>query len=220
MQLSECLDIKQKLEVRKKDEDMYYVSSVQELNKENIHIDIPYLARQALILQDNEVIFVRFVSQKSVYEFESRFLSYHPGTIPYYEIAVPKQIQEGQRRTLFRLDMILDVECCPELSEPSPDKSGEPLLFKAKTIDISGGGVKISSPTPLKVDQNMTLTITFQDMAPLKLPAKVMWTERVVRREKPIYYAGLRFLNISRKTQDSLVSYLFKIQARRRLFER
>lgn len=222
MELNECLGIKHKIEVKKQGEKDYYISSVQEFTKKSINIDVPLLARRALILSDQESIVVRFIANKSIYEFESRLLAYHPGTVPYYEIAIPNEIREGQRRSLFRLDITLDVDCWLELNAPSPnklDKKSEPLI-RAKTVNISGSGVRISSYVPLKTNQNINLIIKFEDMEIQKLPAIVMWTKKETRQDQTIYYAGLRFLDISRKTQDNLVRYLFKIQTRRRLFDK
>ncbi|MEL7564659.1 MAG: flagellar brake domain-containing protein [Dehalobacterium sp.] len=222
MQINDYLSIKQKIEVRKPGDKDYYISSVQDFNEKSINIDVPLLARRGLILSDHEIIEVRFVSNNAVYEFETRVLARHAGSIPYYEIAVPDEVQEGQRRSLFRLDITLDVGCWLEINElPSNKLQNEPAqIIRAKTIDISGSGVRISSYVPLKLNQKITLAIKFEDMEIQKMPAVVMWINKETRREQNIYYAGLRFLNISRKTQDNLVRYLFKIQTRRRLFDK
>jgi len=222
MQLNECLSIKQKIEVKKQSEKDYYISSVQDFNKKTINIDVPLLARRALFLSNHELIRVRFISNNNVYEFETRVLAHHAGSIPYYEIAVPNEVQQGQRRSLFRLDITLDVDCWLELNELSSNESeNEPAsIIRAKTIDISGSGVRISSYAPIKLNQKITLAIKFEDMEIQKMPAIVMWTNKETRRGQTIYYAGLRFLSISRKNQDNLVRYLFKVQTRRRLFDK
>ncbi|ATW25649.1 flagellar brake protein [Candidatus Formimonas warabiya] len=223
MQLNECLGVKQKIEIKKNGDREFYVSAVQQLNNNSLYIDVPLLARRPLVLAPGTLVNVRFASGEGQFEFDAQVVGSHPGTIPFYEISLPKDIRVGQRRSLFRLGIILDAECWEEMPSPSPTSKEKtlPKKVKAKTVNISGSGVKISSFEPLKNGQQLTLLIKFEGAEPQKFLTKVMWTNREQRYDDTyIYYSGLKFVNISRKAQDNLISYLFKIQARRRLIEK
>lgn len=126
-------------------------------------------------------------------------------------LTLPKDMKKIERRKYFRLpiNMNIDYIILPNGFKYSQLKD-IPLGFlvnlkQTETIDISGGGLKINCSTSPEVGQMILVS--------LYIPEEIKLLTTVVRVEKNSnkgnYKVSLKFENISEKTRDKIIEFIF-----------
>ncbi len=87
--------------------------------------------------------------------------------------------------------------------------------FRTVTRDISLGGMRIVLPAPLPQGSELELELDLDSKfgrKTMKVKAKVVWVRQVAPRR---YEAGLKFLNLSERKKDIMISFLKEISMRK-----
>jgi hypothetical protein len=76
------------------------------------------------------------------------------------------------------------------------------VRFRAKTVDLSGGGVQILSPRPIKAGDTVHVDLgPGDDEEPLLLRGRVVWVYPTGRS----WQAGIEFRDVSAATRERIV---------------
>ncbi len=204
----------QKLFISKGNRD-WYITSVQQINKDTLHIAMPYQRAQPLLSNRGDEIFVRYAGDDATYSFKTSVLGLTEDKVPLYVLAKPGSVQRVQQRDFVRLPISIPVKCA--VVEEDNDNLE---YFKAYSIDISGGGMKLALNDPYR--PGVELIVSFQlnsEGTPLdfKMHCKVVRLEvRKLDNKRRIFHTGVKFLNISPGEQDRIVAYIFSRMAKQK----
>lgn len=193
----------------------WYITSVQEIHKDKILIAMPYQRSQPMFLNEGDKIIVRYASDDATYSFQTKVLGFTEDKVPLYAIAKPGGVQRVQQRDFVRLPISIPVKCA--VVEEDNDNLE---YFKAYSIDISGGGMKLALNDPYR--PGVELIVSFQlnsEGTPLdfKMHCKVVRLEvRKLDNKRKIFHTGVKFLNISPGEQDRIVAYIFSRMAKQK----
>lgn len=142
---------------------------------------------------------------------------------PAFSAAAPDQVLRLQRRDYFRL--IAPVSHALECTIPVPGEGGEISSFKARVIDISGGGIAIIVPPR---DLPFSPEVEFHDCR-LMLPDLGIVTARLQVRNVfeitnrngiRMLRAGCQFMGLSGNASSMIQRYILKIERERSARER
>lgn len=148
-------------------------------------------------------------------------------TVNFARIENIKPIEEFEKRGAFRVgtnvegDMIrlmdeeeqeeFDIRLA-EADEQTAEKMQESIKFKAKVIDISLTGMRIS--TQVKLEQNLRY---YMEVELLEQPITVfLRVQRVIKTRKGEVQYGCVFFDFTERQKDRLCQILFKLQREER----
>lgn len=203
------LFLNQNIDVSKEGSNEWYASSIQDIRDGKLFIAIPARATYKLIIHNKEKVYVNFVQNNTFFRFTTTCLGLIEDNISLYCLDEPKEIKRIQRRRNVRAAATMDVYYSLDA------QAIKPVFQKTTALDISGGGLRISTSEPVKVGTTMHLRFSLPGV---KAPAEFSTRCRVMRCEpvevngnKRIYHLGLDFLDITRTEQDKIVQYVFSL---------
>ncbi|MCW3488727.1 flagellar brake protein [Dethiobacter alkaliphilus] len=204
------LQLQQKLEVMLLPDGDYYKSSVQEVDKESVAINIPIHQGRYLLLQPGEMVRVEFAIKDAIYRFESKVLGRKKSNnVPLIILERPTRFARRQRRSFVRMPVMLPVEYrlifrnedtgLPEVSD----------TYTGNTVDISGGGLQIADTRRVARGDTALVNLRLDDgnSQALSLSGKISWVYEDAR-SKTIRF-GIGFADISEVDQERIIAYIF-----------
>ncbi|AEG15332.1 type IV pilus assembly PilZ [Desulfofundulus kuznetsovii DSM 6115] len=202
------LRINQKIQVAREGERDWYASTIQDIKGGELHIALPRLRGDVLVLTPGDNVKVRFFDENASFIFPARCLGRTIEAIPLYRLAPTGDCQRVQQRQHVRLKTLLEVH----YAHP-PEKNRRPRYKKAFTVDISGGGMLLAMDEPVLPGRELLVEFNL----PLRTGARKMELRgRVVRlqeREKSKYHVALEFVDITTAQQDLIMRYIFQCMA-------
>lgn len=188
----------------------WYNSKICVIRPNVVSIITPTLKNHQLVLRKGDKIQVKFFRDDSSYFFTTRVTGEVTDKDNLCKLAYPGEINRVQQRMHVRLPVMLDVEYAQIDTELSGGK--EPAFAKGISVDISGGGMKLSVRQWVKDNTQLILRFTLplkNKPEPMELKARVI---RCIKTDpqRDIYQLGLRFINIKNRQQDNIVRYVFE----------
>lgn len=120
------------------------------------------------------------------------------------------EVIRSQRRSFFRLEKSLPIQVSVK---PEAETSGEAYTFKARTINISGGGCRIAIKQPVDHDTKLECKISLGPSLDLVLDGQVVWVERQTGGDKT-NIIGVQFVDEDPSAQKQLIGYVLGEQRR------
>lgn len=200
------LFVNQRISVSKAGSKEWYISQIQDLDRNSVYIALPYSHLVPMILQPNERVSVFFAGEGAGYRFDSIVTGIKKDQVLLYIIRRPVTFTRVQLRNFVRLPVCLDVEYAICEGNEIPEE-----LTPISTRDISAGGMQLVTKTPLQQGDNIYLSFV------LKHSNKSMEFNahgQVVRvnsehDDANIYLAGIKFINLNMGVQDKITGYVF-----------
>lgn len=191
----------------------YYVSSVQEMNDQEIYITLPVFMSQPLILERGEKIKVRFLGKDEYFVFDSTVKDIINDSCFLYCIVRTASVERVQQRRFVRF-----VTLKPIFFANIPENNNKPQYFEGNSLDISGGGMKLLINKLYEIGNELLLkfTITNSKGAYKEVEAKV----RVVRKGVPqpgqtkYHILGVEFVDLHEELRSQIISFVFREMAR------
>lgn len=207
------LKIRQKIMVARKGEKQWFFSTIQDIRENGeLFIEMPRQGESALVLYPGEAVDVRFSAEGASYVFSSPVLGKMLDKIPLFHLGPPENIQRIQQRNFVRFPVALEV-----FYALPPEKNRRPRYKKALSVDLSGGGMRLTVDELLP--EGVVLSLKFS--LPLKKGMKEITTAgKVVRRWAyetegvMTYQVAVEFQGISRTQQDYIVNFIFSRMAK------
>lgn len=201
--------MKVQLELESDDERQAFPSKIEDLDGKNLVIGMPIKANYIYFVSLSEVVYVYFSRKDSFYRLESKVIGKRYKPIPVLILEPLKPPYKYQRRSFFRIDIILDVRVILMKNDE---------LYKTlegKTKDISGSGALLALPENIKKKGLVKLKINIKGET-LFLKAKVIRCYKDEFRQVNPYNVAVQFMDIDEKTQDKVVKFTLEEQRKLR----
>lgn len=219
MGLDNVLQIGEKIEVRyrgdranSKKEISY--SMVQDVKSgDEIVISLPMLKGMTILLELGQEVEIIYYRDDGCFIFAAKVVEqFSVASASLIRLKKISSVKRLQRRNYFRLKVTLPIYI-RELKE-DPDQDPGPWL-KAYTLNLSGGGARISSNE--KLDKGALLECRLElNEEEVILNGKVVRSQLV--EDDPIvrYEIGLSFIDIAESDRDSIIKFIFQEQRKLR----
>lgn len=128
-------------------------------------------------------------------------------------VTIPKEFKKVERRKFFRFPTNAQIEyvILPKeqdyLQVKDIPKEFLNAMKVSNAIDISGGGIKIFTEEAPEANQQILLSIFIPHE--IKVICSVVRIERDIKNQK--YKTSLRFEDISERSRDRIIEYIFEI---------
>jgi len=192
-------------------EDGYYKSIIQDISEDTIYISIPASGSKYLPLNYNDKITVFYFNGEKIFKFKTIVTGRKIDKILLIALKKPQKMNRIQRRNFVRISLILktyaalidskrDLEeiCCGNKCNTQFD------FFEADIVDISGGGLKISTKKEIDFEEEIIVNIPF-DNENIAIKGKIIRKQK----EKEKYTYGVKFLDIDVLTREKIIKFIF-----------
>ena len=206
------LKIGQRIEFYVENDDNRYASRIEDMTKEQIIAALPVnKQRVPIIPRKGARIYALAVGDQCRYRFFSTYIGSEKrdGRIPVWIITRPETVERHQNREFVRVRVDLRVRARlvgddGTISDP----------IETRTLDLSGNGVALVLPKPVKIDSQMALEIfDIPEVGTLEVMGRVARCQKVqLDDEHALYHVGALLEHIERRTMNQIVRYLFSVQ--------
>ncbi len=150
-------------------DDGYYKSIIQDVNEDTIYITIPANEGKYLPLNYNDKITVFYFDGEKIFKFKTIVTGRKVDKILLIALKRPEKMNRIQRRNFVRISLILKtyaalIDTKRDLKEIyySNKCNTEFDFFDADIVDISGGGLKLSTKKEIEFDEEIIVNIPFE----------------------------------------------------------
>lgn len=180
-----------------------YRTRIEEVGKRILSIGVPVSEGQFIPLREGTRLELIFADEVSAYSFTTSIIKRIALPIPTFIIEYPNKINKIQRRKFVRVPIIRP------LKYRILDKDGVSDPKNGYMIDLSGGGLLFNAQEnlPSKTIVLMQTTIGSED---LEIPGLIIRSTR--EDDKDMYRVSVQFHQISEKTRDKIIRYVFDLQ--------
>lgn len=204
------LNVGDKIEISKVEypSDKYISQVLDILNDEEYIISGPIRRSVLIYIRENTIIEVMYF-KKEIGKFVFKALVTEIWEKELYKLKIKRisDITKIQERKFFRLTVSLDVHTKYEIKNENEEIVIEEVC---KTVDISGGGMKLLSNYNYKKDDRLLLTFTINDLE-LNLLGEVVRVSKI-NSGNFNYEIGLKFIGIESFQRDAIIKYIFEQQ--------
>ncbi|RXM78475.1 flagellar protein [Clostridium tetani] len=194
-------------------DDGVYKSNIQDINKEYIAISIPVKDGEYLPLRLEDTVEAVYYNKNKLYKFYTIVSGRKvDDRVMMVLLKHPDKISKVQRRNFVRVPFTVEVLCALLEKNQSikniTDNQFE--FFHGHTVDISGGGIKLSTEKELQLGELLIITIPIKD-------ENISIKGKIIRKEKiNEFIYGVAFEDVDNKTVEKIVSLLFQIMRKHR----
>lgn len=179
---------------------------VEDIRENSLVLGMPMEKSNYIPLRPGSEVIVWYWDDSASYAFYCRVRDRIREPIPLIVLEWPPfKTEKIQRRNFVRVPVNLELDF-------AIDGQSEKEEFQKVIIrDLSGGGAQFISKTKLAKGEILKIRL-FLPQKTIECKAKVMWvyTEIIDKRER--YLVGIKYLDISEKTQDQIIEYVFQRQ--------
>ncbi|GAA0724093.1 flagellar brake domain-containing protein [Clostridium malenominatum] len=186
-------------------EDGIYKSNIQDIYDDHIGISIPVKEGMYLPLKKGEKVEGIFYSYKGTFKFHTVVVGRKIDRIMMILIATPKNFIKIQRRNYVRV-LTVSKAICSVI-----DSSEDAQFFEGFTLDVSAGGMKLSTTKELYSGDIIAISLTLKDEE-LHLKGKIIRVEKEDKRN----ICGVAFIDVDNRTSEKIVRLLFQIMREQR----
>lgn len=203
--------INQRIEII--DNNKTYKSTIQDIIKDTILIGIPISDNGVYPLHTGEKVEYFVINRNEIFKCTSIVLGRKlDNKVNLIILSFPENIKKVQRREYFRLPIIMDIKYCV-LSKGNTYSRIEDIpsgyfnkMADALTIDISGGGMKITTKEYLQKENQIVVSLNIPDE--IKIIASIIWCENDITSKN--YKAAIKFAAIDERTRDKIIKFIFE----------
>ncbi|NLI92208.1 MAG: pilus assembly protein PilZ [Peptococcaceae bacterium] len=180
-----------------------YRTRIEEVGKRILSIGVPVAEGQFIPLREGTTLEVIFSDEISAYSFSSSIIKRIALPIPTFIIEFPNKIQKIQRRRFVRVPLIRS------LKYRVIDKDGISDEKNGFMIDLSGGGLLFNANENLP-SKTIILMKTLIGTVDMEIPGLVIRSQK--EDGKDLFKVSVQFHEISEKTRDKIIQYVFEVQ--------
>lgn len=196
------------------EDDITYVSIIQDKDEDSITINIPYSGNKYYPMHHNMKLFFTRTDTSCIYKYSGTVTELKlEGAIQLFKISDICFIKKIQRRNYYRYTISMSVDYCiiPEHMQSLNVKQLVSCLEKnmthTLTRDISGGGLGIILKKPCNINDKLIVSFTAGE-AHINVICSVVRLVKV--KETSVEYAGLKFIDINENTRDKIIKFIFR----------
>lgn len=187
----------------------YYKSRVADVDALHLFIDVPVnpATGKELDVRVDATMFIEYAaSGNEVYRYSSPMLGIAYIPTPAIRLQAPetvKDLERIQRREFFRISIDTQVTLRPDDSN---------VQYKAQSLDISGGGLAVSTKQPVELHENdvvhVSLVLPYTEYH-LEIPCRLV---RIDTDEQGESIISMAFIDIKEREREQVVRYTFMRQ--------
>lgn len=206
--LSNWLKINQTTQIsRDTSENDWYISRIQDTGKEKFFIDMPYQRSLSLALTKDDRVKVQIFVEGGKIEFKSTVLEIRLDNILLFSLSIPEEYTHVQQRNFVRLPIMMDILYAVKPEEPD----SLPQYIKTIALDLSGGGMRISSD--MEYPSGTTLLLKFSLEIDKKIH-EIFTTGRIIRTfrldQTDTVNAAVEFIGLRTSQQDLIMRFVIQ----------
>ncbi len=176
-------------------------SQVMNVDSEFYYITGPVIKGIEYPVKIGQKADLTYYRDAGVFSFSIAFLKkIKDGNLELYQIARISEPRKTQRREYYRLKYMVNGS----LKSLENETSCEILV-----LDISGGGIRATSPKSFYVGEKIECTLNLEDER-ITVAATVVRTIRVNDEQK--YELGIKFEDVSEQNQNKIIAFIFQKQ--------
>ncbi len=189
-----------------------YHSRIEDVKKNHIYFSAPTSKSIPVPVAPNTDVEISYISNKGRFSFKSIITDRIKDKINLIEVKKPEVIYRKELRRFFRINtrlkakmIIVDVKV--ENGNIKMEKNSYEVLIK----DISGGGMRIITSHPLKIEQAVEFNLSEALDLSNDIFGKVVniYTPEQKRDKMEV---GIEFISIKEKDRDKIIKYVFQRQ--------
>lgn len=228
MQVKDIFRENMLLEVYDRESKIFYKSVIREINASDLVVGVPMIEGKQLLLQAGDSYYFRIFLKDVIYYFRSKIQGRKKsGEATLYLISWPSRLERRQRRRYYRFVHMLDARCCILNQKKKFTRNIVPLFkqietpepFSAVVINLSGGGLAFVTEKKLPPGVLLCLCFFLPDNPgkenKILVKGRVVRTEPFNRGKARIYRYGVNFLEMSQKTRDKIIKFIFVMSQQR-----
>lgn len=217
-----------KIELRSKD-DKKTPGSIYDIKDEKIYVSISADDENFKLLEMGEKIHGVIYCKQELLSFDARVTDKMFTNVSVYEISGMTNFKKIQRRENIRVIMTKDLlystnDALAKRDFNEYDKQGtmeiledyKDYLKPGLMLDLSAGGLKLSTRENLDMDKRITIIMEFKDEKMI-LKGKIVHKELNLVPRKTIYLYGIKFVDIKEGQQEKIIRYLFIMMRKNRV---
>ncbi|MFL0195508.1 flagellar brake protein [Clostridium sp. WILCCON 0269] len=190
-----------------------YKSNIQDVSKDYIGISVPTCRHKYMSLRQGDRVEGVYYEGKNIYKFHTVVIGRKIEQILIIVLKKPEKVELFQRRNFVRVPVILDILCALLPAEKSPNNLDNQIeVFKACSVDMSGGGMKIvvegSLKDKLKPGNKIVITIPVGNDR-LDVKGKLIRVDENKDTGKLI--CGVSFIELDKMSREKIIRSLFQI---------
>lgn len=199
--------------------DEHYSSKIEEINADTMVIAMPMSKGYPVMLQKGGKFDGKIIVSGTVYQFSCTLISTKIHPLPFWTVSLPFDIIKVQLRSFVRIAASLSVQLkVVPAEENHPPKNlnvSAPPVYSMFTKDISGGGVLIVSKQALEAGTKVEIVLDVPECGTIYTMGEIVRVQQP-QPEKPIFWVGVKFIDIQEKDRSKLIKYIFKKQLEQR----
>ncbi len=207
------LSINQKLHIKAGSTGERYISRIQEIKGNQFSITIPSNASGELLLASGQEVHVEVFVENGRLIFETRVTGRKRDNVPLITLALPVTVKRVQLRNFVRMPLTMEVPYLPIGPEELNMLDKLNLSQRGIAMDISGGGIRLSTSTLLAVDQLVALRLTLAEGRINRFLTVAGCVRRVEERElngHRMYAAGIEYHLLQERERDLIIGFVFR----------
>lgn len=196
-----------------------YKSNVQDITDKYIAISVPTREGVYVPLSKDSKIDVMYYKDDSAYRFTTFVTGRKKDKINLILLSIPENVRKVQRRQYFRVPLSAYVsyvnltKYSKSIKKDIKDinikyiEKDEKLFSKALIMDISGGGVKLSSEKTCSVGDIILLEILLEQK-PVFVKGKIVRKEY---DEQCRNLCGILYIDMEQNMREKIIKYIFYV---------
>lgn len=212
------LKINLPVKIARSNEKNLYSSTIQDIGDDFVTIMAPLREGYPLLLRPGEAVLGRFTQDRKSFYFYTFVLGKHKENgIIFLELSMPEEIKKDQQRSAIRLPILMDVE---KSALSSQKKDEEPAYEKTKALDLSAGGMKITSSLEYLVGTIFSVRFSLEfnengsnQSVHFVTRALLVYCNEIEKQK--LYHIGVEFIDFKESQRDKIFKFIFSKMSKR-----
>lgn len=183
-----------------------YHSRIEDISTEKMVIAMPMSKGYPVNVSRGSQLFGKIITNGAVYRFKSVVIDKRMHPLPVWIVSPPSDIKKVQQRAFVRIEIMLPLRL-----EFIDTEEQENDALNVITKDISGGGLRIVSKQPFKLNRRLKLHIELLEMGMVDAIGEIVRIEHP-QPENPVYWVGIKFIHITEAHRSKIIKFIFKKQ--------
>lgn len=174
-------------------------------------IAMPMKKAYPLFLERGSLFYGKAFDGAGAYSFKSYFVDKKMNPLPIWIVTMPFDVVKTQQRSFVRLDVALPILI--EYSSENP--KDEMVWIKAKTKDLSAGGLQIVTEEKIKLGKQLKVILELPEYGVFEIDGEVLRMTQP-QADRKLYWTSIKFIGIQETVRDKISKFIFKKQVEQR----
>lgn len=194
------------------------ISLIQEIDEDGIYITIPLIKHQRQLLTIGERVEVVYCYDNELFGFTAKVIDKKVENIPLYKIEIPEKFDRVQRRNFVRVPTNFEIQYgksdllsekdCARIKLEQLEREYKDQLGNGFSMDLSGGGIKLSIKEPLKENETVLVLLKHPSLD-IVVKGKVVRCSPFISEKYVLYHVGIKFKEMSDALREKIIRFVF-----------